>query len=90
MLECTASAEVKEALFYQLWTGKEAYIKYTGEGMARNLHDFAVDPVGGHILVEGKTVAFYTLIDLEIKDYYCSIVFDKKTTEISKIIKINL
>ena len=90
LLECTASAEVKEALFYQLWTGKEAYIKYTGEGMARNLHDFAVDPVGGHILVEGKTVAFYTLIDLEIKDYYCSIVFDKKTTEISKIIKINL
>ena len=28
--------------FYEIWTKKESYIKYTGEGLKRNLRSFSV------------------------------------------------
>ncbi|MBQ7766205.1 MAG: 4'-phosphopantetheinyl transferase superfamily protein [Lachnospiraceae bacterium] len=90
MIDCYATAEEREILFYQLWTGKEAYIKYTGEGMSRELRDFFVDLEKGQIVSEGQMVASYHFIDLNVENYYCSLVFDKELQKIDKIIKIAL
>ena len=90
MIARVETEEEREKMFYQLWTGKEAYIKFTGEGMARDFRTFSIDCTEGHIFSEGEAVAFYQNIDLDVKDYFCSLVFDKKTQKIDKIIKMDL
>lgn len=41
-LEEAADTTERLSRFYALWTGKESYIKLTGEGLFRPLHSFAV------------------------------------------------
>lgn len=76
-------------LFYHIWTGKEAYIKYTGAGMSQDLQDFIVDVKNNRILCGEECMASYEIIELGLKNYFCGLVFDKKLQEIDKIVKIS-
>ncbi len=38
-----AKGDAREELFFRLWTGKESYVKLTGEGLRKNLNSFCVD-----------------------------------------------
>lgn len=90
ILEKAESVSECTKLFYQIWTGKEAYIKYTGKGMSQDLRSFSVDFTAGQIFSEGVAVATCQMVPLESDDHFCSVVFDKKIHKIDKIIKIHL
>ncbi len=90
MLEKQDSVSECEKLFYQIWTGKEAYIKYTGKGIGQDLRSFYVDIPNEGIGEDNKTVATYKNIIFDTEAYYCSLVFDKSSQKIGKIIKTHL
>ncbi len=89
-IEATEDIENKEKLFYQIWTGKEAYIKYTGKGMGQDIRSFFVDLDCGKILDGGQETAAYQSIDLEEENYFCGVVYDNLQVEIDKISRIIL
>ncbi len=89
-IESTEDIEIKERLFYQIWTGKEAYIKYTGKGMGQDIRSFCVDLDCGKILDGGQEVAAYQSIALEDKKYFCGMVYDNIQAGIDKISRIIL
>ncbi len=89
-IEATEDIEIKERLFYQIWTGKEAYIKYTGKGMGQDLRSFCVDLDCGKILDGGQETAAYQSIALEEENYFCGVVYDNLQVKIDKISRIIL
>lgn len=56
--------DAQRALFFRLWAAKEAYVKYTGAGMAEDFSRFTADPDGMRIVSvpengkEGRVLAF--------------------------------
>lgn len=90
MLQAVKEENGREKLFYQIWTGKEAYIKYTGTGMGQDLQHFYVNIAKEAICSEGQTVAYYKNILLDKNGYFCSLVFDKNSQKIDKIVKMQL
>jgi len=52
-VENAPSKEDKKSMFYRIWTGKESYIKATGEGMKEKLSSFSVlsDSVGEYGII---------------------------------------
>lgn len=89
-IETAEDIETKEKLFYQIWTGKEAYIKYTGKGMGQDLRSFCVDLDCGKILDGGQEKATYQSIALEEETYFCGVVYDNSQVKIDKISRISL
>ncbi len=61
--EC--SGEDKKALFFQMWSIKESFIKLTGAGMAQGLDTFEIDWEKKQILKagSGKTSAYFMTMD---------------------------
>lgn len=57
--------EAQKQTFPAFWTLKEAYVKYTGEGIGSNLQklSFALTPQG--IMLEGSKLFFYNLVTKE-------------------------
>lgn len=90
VIEAISDPAEKANCFYQMWTAKEAYIKYTGKGMGQDLRSFGVDLVNECILEDGKKVALCKTIRMESNDYFCSLVCDIKLQKIDKISKIQL
>ncbi|MBO5080973.1 MAG: 4'-phosphopantetheinyl transferase superfamily protein [Lachnospiraceae bacterium] len=90
VIEAISDPAEKANCFYKMWTGKEAYIKYTGKGMGQDLRSFGVDLVNECILEDGKKVALCKTIRMESNDYFCSLVCDIKLQKIDKISKIQL
>lgn len=90
VIEAISDPAEKANCFYKMWTGKEAYIKYTGKGMGQDLQSFGVDLVNECILEDGKKVALCKTIRMESNDYFCSLVCDIKLHKIDKISKIQL
>lgn len=62
------SGEAAKELFYRIWTAKEAYIKFTGEGMHRNLASFSVVPVKDSMVTGDRILAHFRHVDI-IGDY---------------------
>ncbi len=89
-LEAVSDSTKKEWLFYKIWTGKEAYIKYTGKGIGQDLRSFYVDLDRERIVSEGREDIFCQRIPFDMDRYECATVFDKKIQKIGKIIKIQL
>lgn len=46
--------EIKKELFYQIWAGKEAYLKLTGEGMTAGFQTVYYEEAG-QTMVDGRT-----------------------------------
>lgn len=66
-----------EDLFFFFWTVKEAYLKYTGQGLARSLSSFRVSKEGTEIVLEeqGERIPVYVqecLVDSGYKCHICS------------------
>lgn len=90
ILEQAESVSECERLFYRIWTGKEAFIKYTGKGMKQDMRSFYVNLEQGCIVSEdGKFVKCET-VEMDSNVYFCSLVFDKKIQKTYKIVKMNL
>lgn len=47
-----AAGEKREEVFFRLWCAKEAYIKYTGQGMRQAMQTFSADLQQGRILTQ--------------------------------------
>ena len=90
VIEAISDPAEKANCFYQMWTAKEAYIKYTGKGMGQDLRSFGVDLANERILEEGREIAICKTIPMENNDYFCSLVCDIKLQKIDKISKIQL
>ena len=90
VIEAISDSAEKANCFYQMWTAKEAYIKFTGKGMGQDLRSFGVDLANERILEEGREIAICKTISMENNDYFCSFVCDIKLQKIDKISKIQL
>lgn len=90
VIEAISDSAEKTNCFYQMWTAKEAYIKFTGKGMVQDLRSFGVDLANERILEEGREIATCKTIPMENIDYFCSLVCDIKLQKIDKISKIQL
>lgn len=90
IIEAISDSAEKVNCFYQMWTAKEAYIKFTGKGMGQDLRSFGVDLANERILEEGREIAICKTIPMENNDYFCSLVCDIKLQKIDKISKIQL
>lgn len=90
VIEAISDPAEKANCFYQMWTAKEAYIKFTGKGMGQDLRSFGVDLANERILEEGREIATCKTIPMESNDYFCSLVCDIKLQKIDKISKIQL
>lgn len=90
LFEKDLDANVKEALFYKIWTGKEAYIKYTGLGMKQDLRNFYWEQESGMIYDSDVAVAKCESVNLRKEGYFCATCFSKNRQKIYKITKIIL
>ncbi len=52
------SPDEQRDLFYMLWTGKESYLKLTGEGIVENLRESSIRVPFGSQIIRGRTVTF--------------------------------
>jgi len=57
--------------FYEIWTGKESYLKYTGEGLRRNMQSFSV------LQVEPQVRHLYYLPDTRYSLSLCAVSDDE-------------
>lgn len=48
-----AAEEEREKLFYEIWTLKESYMKYTGKGMKLEMKTYLEDTASGRIIENG-------------------------------------
>lgn len=87
LLESVSDIKEKEILFYKIWTSKEGYIKYTGEGMRRDLRSFYYNQEDGTVCNDGGALARCEIISLQKDGYFCSLIFHEKLQKIDKIIK---
>lgn len=87
LLESVSDIKEKEILFYKIWTSKEGYIKYTGEGMRRDLRSFYYNQGTGTVCNDGGALARCEIIPLQKDGYFCSLIFHEKLQKIDKIIK---
>jgi 4'-phosphopantetheinyl transferase len=46
------NADDRQSLFFQIWTLKEAYVKYSGDGLGASLRSFTVCPSGGSVITD--------------------------------------
>lgn len=90
LLEQAESVSECEKLFYQIWTGKEAFIKYTGKGMGQDMRSFYVDLEKGNVISDDKMIVMYQSIPLDEGTGFCGIVFDKNSQKICKTVKMHL
>ncbi len=51
-------AQIQRQYFYKLWTGKESYLKMTGEGLKHMPNDFTISLPFGCQTVRGREVTF--------------------------------
>ncbi len=80
----------RELYFFQLWTAKEAYVKYIGKGLSERFSGFRVDLKQGYIYnSQGNPDAYCECFQLENGAYDCAVVSDVKQ-KIEIIIKNNL
>ena len=54
---------------FALFSGKESYIKFTGEGISRSFTDFTINFKTGTVRSENETVAYVRLTELEGGEY---------------------
>ena len=52
------SWDEQRELFYMLWTGKESYLKLTGEGIVDNFYEISLRVPFGSQIIRGHTVTF--------------------------------
>lgn len=64
--------EEMRRFFFRLWSAKEAYVKYTGKGMAEDFSSFRADPVRGLILRGNETIANLTEVSLP-GEFFCTV-----------------
>lgn len=50
--------EVLKRQFFRLWTGKESYLKMTGEGLSGKPADFSIELPYGSQVIKGREVTF--------------------------------
>lgn len=53
-LEQTDDEAERDRLFAQIWTRKESYVKFTGEGLKVDLSDFAMDPLTKRLIMHDR------------------------------------
>lgn len=53
------NGEAQRQYFYKLWTGKESYLKMTGEGLRHMPADFTISVPFASQVIENRLVAFY-------------------------------
>ena len=76
----------KEQLFFHMWSIKESFIKYTGEGMSRGLASFSID-MERRLVCDEMGEACYEEIKPEGLLGYavCACMKSRETIEIRKI-----
>lgn len=89
-MEEVSDTSKREILFYKIWSGKEAYIKYTGKGIRQELSDFYCDTSSGKVIENGKILATCLEVDLDYPNYCCNVVSGTHGIKIDKIMKIVL
>lgn len=55
-----ASGQARNTRFLRLWTAKEAYLKATGVGLARDPRDVIIDPTGTEPRLVGRDAAAFS------------------------------
>lgn len=82
--------DFKEKFFFDMWAAKEAYVKFTGKGMAEGFASFVVKQEEGCIY-DNHTVRRATVAQIELPepDYSCAIVY-YVTKNPLKIIQIDV
>ncbi len=87
LLQCETEV-VREAHFYEIWTYKEAYIKYTGNGLSEDFRTFYAEEKKACIVREsGQAIAKYYQLLLRKPEYKAAVVFDKNTKNIVEIVE---
>lgn len=79
----------QDILFYNLWSIKESFLKYTGTGLTRPLNSFAVcNEKQGYVLYEkGKRLPLFIRECAVDKDYSCFVCTE--TEDLPRIEQIN-
>ena len=73
--------------FTQIWTIKEAYLKYLGYGLIKNLHDIVVEYNTNNVYLMNRNASnFYTCYS---GDYIVSVVTDKNIPNNNEQLKNN-
>lgn len=80
--ELYASSPDKVTLFFQIWTLKEAYMKYTGKGLSA-LDSISVFPVSGGIKSSAGGCRFTLIAD--IPGYQAAVCADTKVSSVEHV-----